>query len=62
MESDDHLLTADFPRRPHQNGPSDSICPYCFATVFPLTKGSNLKAAEVAHDCWQREDADRRTD
>jgi hypothetical protein len=47
----------DFARRLNPNGTPESICLHCFTTVRPIANGSDVRLSEIAHYCWQREDA-----
>jgi hypothetical protein len=48
-----------FDRRIYEYGATDSICIYCLSTVASGSSERYLQDAEVAHDCWMRQQASK---
>ena len=51
-------ITKAFPRRRHDNGMYDSICPRCFRTVIRKRFESQLAEIERKHACGSAGDWD----
>jgi hypothetical protein len=51
-------ITKAFPRRRHDNGMYDSICPRCFRTVIRKRNESQLAEIERQHVCGSTGDWD----